>query len=1421
MIFYGGLVLTVTRISPGAGYRYLTEQVAAGRHDMRAPPGDPTPYYADPQARGEAPGWWAGAGADVLGVGGWVSEPQMRFLVGEGRHPTAGYRLGRAWRIYAPQTDATRAAAVERAWAALPEDATVEQRDKAWLDVMTAPERRAVSGYDVTVSPVKSVSLLWAFGDDDIKREVMAAHHAGVRAVLDHLQRHGAMTRTGTGGVRQLETAGLAAMVFDHRFSRERDPQLHAHIVVSAKVRTLDRDGRPQWLALDGRAFYQATIGARIAYERAIEGELWRRLGVRFAAVDGMSTREIVGMSPASLRRYAKRRALIAGEMDRRLIGPGGERWRLSDRRWRALAQDATLRTRDHLHGGESTVQAVARWQAEDHAAGLHTAADVRRVLRPGASRNEAVVAGRTVLRHALQHASRSSAVTEDDLHVAAGRLGIRDGLRQAAVDAAVRAHPQLAVARAIRTLAAERAVWGVDHLELAIGRILDIDERTDPATDWARVQRLAAHAIATHAGGLRVLTPPSPVAFGPSLQRTIDGECTYTRHRSLRLTSLPVLAAEKEVIAHAARRGATPVPDTVVAQVAAEMRLSVEKHQALRFLTDDRRVAGVVGPAGAGKTYLQQAVATAAHRAGVPVLGLTVGQSAAGVLADATGMRTENLAKWLHAQHTPPAGDHAGRWQFAPGQWVVLDEASQVSTLDLVRLLHLLDRVDGKLILAGDPQQVPAIGPGGMFRHLHTLGATIELRELHRFTHQWEATASLRLRQADPTVLAEYDRRGRIIGGHRDTIVDQMVTAWAKDAAAGLESVMLVGTQSEAAAVSVRARSRLIAAGVVSTHRQVRLGDDTHAGAGDIVVSRRNDRRLTTTEGLRWVTNRDRWRVTAITTDGALAVRNLRTGEDVVLPAGYARRHVQLGYAVTVDSAQGQSVDVARALVDDTITAQRLYVMLTRGARTNVAYVVTDDEPPEGTPPAPETASVAVLADILRRATPDRSATETSEQLWADADALHTWAPIYDDLLARAQTPAYLEIIARYTAPHIVARLADDLAMPALVHRLTTLQEAGYDLDPILKTTIQGRELDTADDIAAVLSWRLDTLTGRTLADPRTATTPGPALTYTARIPDLPASDITDALRHVAALCDQRTTALADLTATHQPAWARRLGPVPDDDAGRQLWLAHAGFVAAYRDRYQITGEHPIGGEPPTAALAQWAAWHRARIALGTATAAGHVRDADTTTLTALVAAQRAADNAAPPYVADGLRAAHVDLIQAEEHAQALRAQLAAVTTAGTRASTHAAAAKPRWWHTPRRRAQLTARRDIHQKRATDAATRADSLRTAVEDAGRVAETMRARIGGMEDRHREWVRWYVNALPTRYRGLAANAERKRRLRSRVTAVADAVRDTAARVHAIDGTRAQPHAQPAPDRLTDLADAAHQRLDPGAPELEA
>jgi hypothetical protein len=111
------------------------------------------------------------------------------------------------------------------------------------------PRTQAVAGYDLTFSPVKSVSVLWAVADQSTAAAIERAHRAAVADALRFIERHALFTRCGTNGVRQVEVRGLVAAAFTHRDSRAGDPDLHTHVAVANKVQTLD--GR--WLSIDGR----------------------------------------------------------------------------------------------------------------------------------------------------------------------------------------------------------------------------------------------------------------------------------------------------------------------------------------------------------------------------------------------------------------------------------------------------------------------------------------------------------------------------------------------------------------------------------------------------------------------------------------------------------------------------------------------------------------------------------------------------------------------------------------------------------------------------------------------------------------------------------------------------------------------------------------------------------------------------------------------------------------------------------------------------------------------------------------------------------------------------------------------------------------------------------------------------------------
>ena len=117
---------------------------------------------------------------------------------------------------------------------------------------MSRPRRQAVAGFDVTFSPVKSVSALWALAPREISEQIEGAHRRAVENTIAWVEREVAYTRRGADGIRQVDVRGLLATAFVHRDSRAGDPDLHTHVAISNKVQTLDG----AWLALDGQMLY-------------------------------------------------------------------------------------------------------------------------------------------------------------------------------------------------------------------------------------------------------------------------------------------------------------------------------------------------------------------------------------------------------------------------------------------------------------------------------------------------------------------------------------------------------------------------------------------------------------------------------------------------------------------------------------------------------------------------------------------------------------------------------------------------------------------------------------------------------------------------------------------------------------------------------------------------------------------------------------------------------------------------------------------------------------------------------------------------------------------------------------------------------------------------------------------------------------
>ena len=135
------------------------------------------------------------------------------------------------------------------------------------------------------------------------------------------------------------------------------------------------------------------------------------------------------------------------------------------------------------------------------------------------------------------------------------------------------------------------------------------------------------------------------------------------------------------------------------------------------------------------------------------------------------------------------------------------------------------------KVLLVGDWAQLSPVAAGGAFRLLVTDRTNPpSLHDVRRFRHEWERDASQKLRTGAKGTAREYESRGRVRGGDRETMLDELFANWTDDVAAGRRSLMVAADTATVADLNRRARAQCVAEGVVKD-AGVRLADGTVIG--------------------------------------------------------------------------------------------------------------------------------------------------------------------------------------------------------------------------------------------------------------------------------------------------------------------------------------------------------------------------------------------------------------------------------------------------------------------------------------------------------------------------------------------------------------------------------------------------------------
>lgn len=898
-----GVVMSVHRMSASGGFRYLLAHTASA--DVPRGQLPLVEYYVE---SGNPPGRWLGSGLECLGDGRGlkrgtqVTEAAMTAVFGMARDPLTGRALGRAF--------PTRMGA----------------------DGVARPA--GVAGYDLTFTAVKSVSLLWALGDEATRAAVQAAHHAAVDQVIDILEARVAATRIGRAGATRVGVRGIVAAAFDHPDTRTGDPNLHTHVVVANRVQAADGT----WRTLDGQLLFAAGVALSETFDALLADELSRRLPVAFRWRNrgewATPAFELDGFPDELLKAFSTRSTGIATHLFRATEAFVAEHGRHPTRVEQIrLRQTATLATRppkvarswaDLLTSWAQRARELAGREPRDLVADALSGQYARPLrLRDIGTESRRIFATYAVTqvegRRSTWNAWNLEAeVARATKHVPMASREDRAKLHESLVAlareqcVAIDGHPDTLALTPEGPSAASVERDGPSVASIGL------DDGPSVAVSVADGHGLAPSAADGPERGVSVASSVAGTALdgrdsvGPS---AADGSPWSGMSR--RYTSTRILEAER-LLLDAATTGVGPAVEPEDPAWMEGVTLGADQKAALeQVMRSGHGVQVLVGPAGSGKTATLKALADlwgSQWWHGDSVIGLAPSATAALELQRSLGIRCETVARWLWKSAGPgadgyldvadraaylPGGagrtwerqqhvaemkdgersmalhwgftDPADRYRMRPGQLVIVDEATLAGTLDLATLADQAQQAGALLLLVGDPAQLSAVQAGGAFGLLARVTHAVELTGLWRFTHPWEADATRGLRRGDPTVLDTYQSHGRILDGDREAMLTAAYDAWRADVDAGRESLLIAADNDTVLELNTRARADRALAGRASV-QGIELRDGTTAGVGDRITTRLNDRRLTGPDG-DFVRNGAVWTVVEICPDAALLV--------------------------------------------------------------------------------------------------------------------------------------------------------------------------------------------------------------------------------------------------------------------------------------------------------------------------------------------------------------------------------------------------------------------------------------------------------------------------------------------------------------------------------------------------------------------
>ncbi len=431
-------------------------------------------------------------------------------------------------------------------------------------------------------------------------------------------------------------------------------------------------------------------------------------------------------------------------------------------------------------------------------------------------------------------------------------------------------------------------------------------------------------------------------------------------------------------------------LPETSIVWPAEKyMELNDGQRRAFVHVTQDTGALAIVdGFPGTGKTFFLNAVRDAYEAHGLKVIGTAVSRRAATELSDGAQIEADSvfaLKRSIEKTGVSTVLSHdarmLGRALIGKGTWkapkekldsktvLIVDESTMLNTQDANYLLGKARESGAKVVLVGGTNQLPAIGPGGVFEYLKKEHGSEELTEIIRQESEWEREAIKQLYYGDMQgALNQYAEHGRVsVEEDRERSFGALTSDWhssrSEDAR---ESVVIAHTNADVQDLNERIQRQRKYRGELGWRWATVSGQTVHQG--DIVTFQKNfsayDARDPSTRIK--INNGDIGMVRAIKVMGInrgeveVEVELRRTKptrmpikrafgikEDNIRVRFWTKDDValSLGYATTVHKVQGGTFEKAYVLGGGAMTSlESTFVAMSRAKKETKLYLSKDE---------------------------------------------------------------------------------------------------------------------------------------------------------------------------------------------------------------------------------------------------------------------------------------------------------------------------------------------------------------------------------------------------------------------------------------------------------------------------------------------